>query len=138
MHLHSDIEENGRRSQRSHRKVCIRLIKKLIDAIIHFRFYASGGWAILNSWLTESKKTHNSALSIHLLELLRKLPVTVDMLKLVRNELRFFCLYLLIVLSKGTVGKLVKQLSKAEQACMRRYVMICYHRIKLICILKPN
>ncbi|XP_065829370.1 serine/threonine-protein phosphatase 1 regulatory subunit 10-like [Oscarella lobularis] len=83
-----------------HKCICIQILKKTVAEANDLveKFYASGGWAILNSWLTESKKTHNSALSIHLLELLRKLPVTVDMLKL------------------GTVGKLVKQLSKAEQA----------------------
>jgi protein phosphatase 1 regulatory subunit 10 len=60
------------------------------------KFVDSDGWHLMNVWLAEYKKTQNIAVMVEMVEVLQKLPVTVHALK------------------KGTMGKLVKQLSKHE------------------------
>ncbi|XP_065198551.1 serine/threonine-protein phosphatase 1 regulatory subunit 10-like isoform X3 [Sycon ciliatum] len=62
------------------------------------KFMSSGGWAILNTWLENSMKKgeENYPFIVCLLDVLRKLPVTVEYLQ------------------QGNFGKLVKQLKKAD------------------------
>lgn len=60
------------------------------------KFMDGGGWTVLNSWLSEGKKSHNVPLLVEILQVLTKLPVTIAALK------------------QGNMGKLVKQLSKHE------------------------
>ncbi|XP_032241917.1 serine/threonine-protein phosphatase 1 regulatory subunit 10 [Nematostella vectensis] len=60
------------------------------------KFITVGGWAVLNRWLSDAKKTDNLPLVIELLQLLKDLPVSVDTLK------------------QGNTGKLVRSLTKVD------------------------
>eukprot|EP00118_Oscarella_pearsei_P004403 m.18716 g.18716 ORF g.18716 m.18716 type:complete len:609 (+) comp27719_c0_seq2:311-2137(+) len=87
----------------SHKCLCLQVLKATtlrVDSsdTLLTKFFSSGGWPVLNLWLSEAKRSNNVAMTTELLELMRRLPVTVDLLK------------------SGTVGKLVKQLSKAESS----------------------
>ena len=49
--------------------------------VLMCRFVDSEGWHLLNVWLAEYKKTQNIAVILEMIEVLQKLPVTVDALK---------------------------------------------------------
>ncbi|XP_062515521.1 serine/threonine-protein phosphatase 1 regulatory subunit 10-like [Corticium candelabrum] len=61
-------------------------------------FLECGGWPLLSNWLSNAKASNNVALMSELLQLLKKLPVTVDLLR------------------SGNAGKVVKQLSKTDHS----------------------
>eukprot|EP00112_Aurelia_sp_Birch-Aquarium-sp1_P020773 Seg543.6 transcript_id=Seg543.6/GoldUCD/mRNA.D3Y31 product="Serine/threonine-protein phosphatase 1 regulatory subunit 10" protein_id=Seg543.6/GoldUCD/D3Y31 len=69
------------------------------------RFLLSGGWGILNKWLNEYTKSENSPILVELLEVLRFLPVTIDILK------------------QGNTGKIIKLLTKYDDPDVRRGAM---------------
>ena len=48
------------------------------------KFMDGGGWTVLNSWLSEGKKSHNVPLLVEILQVLTKLPVTIAALKQVK------------------------------------------------------
>ena len=44
-------------------------------------YLTSGGWDLLNTWLTDTRKLDNIALAHEILKVLKHLPVTLDLLK---------------------------------------------------------
>ena len=48
------------------------------------KFLVTGGWGILNKWLVEFMKAENFPVLLELINVLKVLPVTVDLLRQVR------------------------------------------------------
>jgi len=65
---------------------------------IFFRFLATGGWGILNKWLLEFTRSQNYPVLLELVDVLKIMPITVELLK------------------QGNTGKLMKQMTKLENA----------------------
>lgn len=65
------------------------------------RFLLAGGWGILNRWLTEYINSANFPMLHELIEVLKFLPVTIDVLK------------------QGNTGKIVKQMTKLDDTDVR-------------------
>jgi len=60
------------------------------------KFLSAGGWGVLNKWLMEFSRTENFPVLLELMDVLRILPITVDLLR------------------QGNCGKLVKSMTKFE------------------------
>lgn len=66
------------------------------------KFLATGGWGILNKWLMEFTKSENFPVLLELIEVLKVLPITVDLLK------------------QGNTGKLMKSMTKLEHSDVKK------------------
>ena len=91
------------------RCVYLNIIKATCQQSIHSekgetleKFLKSGGWGILNKWLVEFMKSENHAVLLELIDVLKLLPVTVELLK------------------KGNTGKIVKSMTKLEHPGVKK------------------
>jgi len=66
------------------------------------RFLLTGGWGILNKWLMEFTRSQNYPVLLELIDVLKIMPVTVDLLK------------------QGNTGKLMKQMTKLENVEVKK------------------
>jgi len=66
------------------------------------KFLMTGGWGILNKWLHEFTKSENFPVLLELIDVLRILPITVELLK------------------QGNTGKLIKQMTKLDNADVKK------------------
>ncbi|XP_065647297.1 serine/threonine-protein phosphatase 1 regulatory subunit 10 isoform X3 [Hydra vulgaris] len=66
------------------------------------KFLATGGWGILNKWLHEFTKAENFPVLLELIDVLKVMPVTIDLLK------------------QGNTGKIIKQMTKLENIDVKK------------------
>lgn len=66
------------------------------------KFLSTGGWGILNKWLLEFTKSENFPVLLELIDVLKILPITVELLK------------------QGNTGKLIKQMTKLDHADVKK------------------
>jgi len=66
------------------------------------RFLTTGGWGILNKWLMEFTRSQNYPVLLELIDVLKIMPITVELLK------------------QGNTGKLMKQMTKLENVDVKK------------------